>query len=112
MEPGTSLKNISEKMAQVVDMILLMSVSSGAGGQEYRHEVTNKIREARQRYKELMIQVDGGINEEILPEVIEAGANNVVIGSYITRARDPINPVGHIKAHTGKKIKSFSFLNL
>jgi len=99
LEPGTSLKNISEDMINVMDMLLLMSVSSGAGGQGYMHAVTGKIREARQNYGSLMIQVDGGINERVLPEVIEAGANNIVIGSYITKAENLADRIDHIRTY-------------
>lgn len=99
LEPGTSLNNVSKEMLNVMDMILLMSVSSGAGGQGYRQEVTDKIGEAYQRYGRLMIQVDGGINEATLPEVIEAGANNIVIGSCITKSENPIDPINRIKKY-------------
>ena len=99
LEPGTCLENISEEMLSTLDMILLMGVRSGEGGQHYMHKVTDKIKEANQRYKPLMIQVDGGVNEENLQEVLDAGANNVVIGSYITRAKDFSVPMNFINGH-------------
>lgn len=103
LEPGTSLDNISEKMIDIVNIILLMSVSSGVGGQEYRHEVTNKIREARQRHRKLMIQVDGGINEETLSDVIKVGANNIVIGSCITNDKNPTDTTTRIKTYIERR---------
>lgn len=100
LEPGTSLDNITSEMAEIVDMILLMSVRSGEGGQRYMREVTEKIREARRRYGGKMIQVDGGVNEETIREVVEAGANNLVIGSYITKAEDLTGRINKIKTYT------------
>lgn len=99
LEPGTSLENITGYMANHADMILLMTVSSGLGGQSYNHSVTEKIRQTRKKYPEIMIQVDGGINHKTLPEAVEAGANNIVIGSYITRAEDMNIPISRIKAY-------------
>ncbi len=99
LEPGTCLENISEEMLSTLDMILLMSVRSGEGGQYYIHEVTSKIKEANQRYNGLVVQVDGGINEKTLPEVLDAGANNIVIGSYITNAKDFSVPMSFINRY-------------
>lgn len=97
LEPGTSLQNISPEMMEIVDSVLLMSVSSGAGNQKFILGVISKIQELRKNHQELSIQVDGGINEEIIPEVLKAGADNFVIGSYITSAVDPIGQVKKLK---------------
>ncbi len=96
LEPNTSLENIKEEMFDLLDMVLLMSVSSGSGGQKYTDNVTNKIKELREKHKKLMIQVDGGMNEETIPVVVKAGANNLVIGSYITRADEPVKQIKSI----------------
>lgn len=98
LEPGTSLNNISDEIADIADIILLMSVSSGAGGHAFNPEVIDKIKEASKRYgHRKMIQVDGGIDDKVLPKVIKAGANNVVIGSYITKAENPAGQLSKIK---------------
>ena len=88
LEPGTSLDNITQEMLANMDKLLLMTVNSGAGSQGYIPEVTPKIIEVHQRYHKLTIQVDGGIKEATIPTVIQAGAADLVIGSYITGADD------------------------
>ncbi len=73
-----------------------MGVSSGAGGQSYQEYVTEKIKETKRRYSAL-VQVDGGINDRNLTRVFGAGADLVVIGSYITKAPDPVQRVKEIE---------------
>ncbi len=86
VKPATSVNDISY-ILQDIDMLLIMTVQPGFGGQKYIEESTEKIRQARQMMKEerieLPIQVDGGINRETLPIVLEAGASQIVAGSCI-----------------------------
>jgi len=96
LEPGTSVDNLPEEIMNNADLVLLMSVCSGKGGQEYQDRVTEKIKELREKYPDVMVQVDGGINNENISRVVQAGANNVVIGSYITRD-DPVEQIKKIK---------------
>lgn len=81
--PTNVLKNIISEL----DMVLIMSVNPGFGGQKFIPYSLNKIREVREmanKYnKELMIQVDGGIDENNVKSVIEAGANVIVAGSAV-----------------------------
>lgn len=99
LEPGTSFLTISDDMVEQMDMLLLMGVRSGEGGQEYMPEVTGKIKGARNRYRGRMIQVDGGVNEKTIPEIIGGGANNLVIGSYITNAEDLTERINQIRTY-------------
>lgn len=96
INPTVSLENITREMAETIDVLLIMSVSPGAGRQAYNPAVTEKIRQARIMYPNLELQVDGGLNEETIPEVIGAGADNLVIGSYITGADDVAIPINRI----------------
>lgn len=77
---------------EAADMILVMTVEPGYGGQGFIPEMTDKIRAVRARADELGrsvdIQVDGGINEKTAPLVKEAGANILVAGTYLFRAED------------------------
>ena len=70
-------------------MVLVMTVQPGFGGQKYLEECTEKIKELRELIDaeglDTQIQVDGGINEETLSTVMEAGANLIVAGSYAFR---------------------------
>lgn len=88
LNPATPLC-VLEYVIHKVDMVLLMSVNPGFGGQRYIPEMTGKIRDVRRlldkRGLNLDIEVDGGINVLNVREVIEAGANVIVAGSSIFR---------------------------
>lgn len=73
------LDNIYEKL----DLILVMTVNPGFGGQKFLNQMIEKIRKIRNKFPHIDIQVDGGINNETAKLVIEAGANILVAGSYI-----------------------------
>ncbi len=77
---------------ETADMILVMTVEPGYGGQGFIPEMTGKIRAIRARADEMGrpidIQVDGGINEKTAPLVKEAGANILVAGTYLFRAEN------------------------
>lgn len=86
VKPNTPLEEI-EPFLEKIDMLLIMSVEPGFGGQAYIESSTEKIRKAREMIKvhglDTDIQVDGGINLQNLPEVLEAGANIIVAGSSV-----------------------------
>ena len=86
LNPGTPL-NALEEILPELDMVLLMSVNPGFGGQSYIKATTDKIRRLKAMIDEkglnCDIQVDGGINLNNVKEVIEAGANIFVAGSAI-----------------------------
>ena len=73
------LDNIYEKL----DLILIMTVNPGFGGQKFLNQMIEKIRKVRNKFPHIDIQVDGGINNETAKLVIEAGANILVAGSYV-----------------------------
>lgn len=73
------LDNIYEKL----DLILVMTVNPGFGGQKFLNQMIEKIRKIRNKFPYIDIQVDGGINNETAKLVIEAGANILVAGSYV-----------------------------
>lgn len=71
-----------------LDMILIMSVHPGFGGQQFIGDVLPKIKEARKHFSG-DIEVDGGINDKNVASVVDAGANIIVAGSYFFRSKDP-----------------------
>ncbi|MBB6715137.1 ribulose-phosphate 3-epimerase [Clostridium gasigenes] len=86
LNPGTPtivLKNIINKL----DMVLIMSVNPGFGGQKFIPYALDKIKEVKEMSKEsnkdLLIQVDGGVDRSNISEVIKSGANVIVAGSAI-----------------------------
>ena len=86
IKPATPVNDISH-MLEDVDMVLVMTVQPGFGGQKYMDECTEKIQELRELIdKENLnvdIEVDGGINEDTLETVMKAGANIFVAGSWV-----------------------------
>lgn len=86
LNPDTPITAIADYLDKI-DMILLMTVNPGFGGQKYIESSTDKIRELRQMLTERNlntdIQVDGGITKDNIGIVLDAGANIVVMGSSI-----------------------------
>ncbi len=86
IKPHTPVSAISDLLA-LADLVLVMTVEPGFGGQKYIPECTDKIREVRRLLDEkgltANVQVDGGINYETAQTVIEAGANYLVAGSTV-----------------------------
>ena len=89
INPGTSLSGL-EFVLEKLDLILIMSVNPGFGGQSFINSSIDKIIAVRDLVscKPINIQVDGGINNEIAPQVIKAGANVLVAGSAIFSGSD------------------------
>lgn len=86
VNPATPVAQL-ENVLGMVDMVLIMSVNPGFGGQAYIDYCTEKVRAVRKmvtdRGLSVDIQVDGGINEKTLPTVLTAGANIIVAGSAV-----------------------------
>ena len=89
LNPGTSLSGL-EFLLEKLDLILVMSVNPGFGGQSFIHSSIDKITAVKELIssKPINIQVDGGINNETAPQVIKAGANVLVAGSAIFSGSD------------------------
>ena len=91
LNPGTPVEAI-ECLLDEIDMVLIMSVNPGFGGQSfipYALEKVKAVKElAKKHNKELLIQVDGGVGLHNVKEVVEAGANVVVAGSAVFGAED------------------------
>lgn len=91
LKPATPLSTVKEFLDEI-DMLLVMTVDPGFSGQSFKRDILPKIREARrmidQVNREIDLQVDGGINRETAPLVVEAGANVLVAASAIFGAPD------------------------
>lgn len=86
IKPNTDVKSIAP-ILQMVDMVLVMTVEPGFGGQGFMPDCLPKIEEVRKIFKK-DIEVDGGINEESTKEVIAKGANVIVAGTSIFGTKD------------------------
>ncbi|HHX26105.1 MAG TPA: ribulose-phosphate 3-epimerase [Firmicutes bacterium] len=86
-----------EQIIDMVDLVLVMTVNPGFGGQAFIYEMVPKIRKVREMVDRLGldidIEVDGGINATTAPVVAEAGANVLVAGSYVFRGDTPAENV-------------------
>ena len=91
LNPKTPVKLV-ENILDNIDLILLMSVNPGFGGQEFIDSVIPKIKEARQlideNNKDIRLEVDGGINADTIASVAEAGTDVFVAGSAIFGSQD------------------------
>lgn len=87
IKPGTAASALSDEVLKAVDLVLVMSVEPGFGGQSFMPSAYDKIRELKSRKERLkahfQIQVDGGVSDKNAHELIKAGADNLVAGSYI-----------------------------
>lgn len=91
LKPGTNFEILKE-FVNYVDLILIMTVEPGFGGQSFMHEQTKKIESishlVKSSSREILISVDGGINNETAKIAINYGANTIVSGSYLFKAND------------------------
>lgn len=87
IKPATPVSTIND-VVDDIDLVLVMSVEPGFGGQDFIASSLDKVRELRVSHPDLMIQMDGGINVETAYVCREAGANNLVAGSAVFKAAD------------------------
>jgi ribulose-phosphate 3-epimerase len=107
LNPSTPLCLI-ENVLGIVDMVLILTVNPGFGGQRFIPEMIYKIRNLKKMVEEykkyssdlkknIDIQVDGGINIDTAPDVVGAGANVLVMGTAIYGADDPVEYVKRVR---------------
>ena len=102
LNPGTAMKSIEEILPDV-DLVLVMTVNPGFGGQKFIPGVTDKIARLRQKIDQLKLscelEVDGGITADTAPEVVRAGAQVIVAGSAVFTTKETVaQAVARLKA--------------
>jgi ribulose-phosphate 3-epimerase len=101
INPGTPLEGYAE-LLDAFDMLLVMTVQPGFGGQSFRADVLPKVAAARRlidgRGIDVWLQVDGGINADTIEQCAEAGADVFVAGSAVYAADDPATAVRRLRA--------------
>ena len=98
IKPKTN-QNVLLPYLKFVDMVLVMTVEPGFGGQEFMHYCAQKIPTIRQNgNKDLIIQVDGGINDVTSKICVSLGANSLVAGSYIYKSKDVKKAIESLRA--------------
>jgi ribulose-phosphate 3-epimerase len=90
MNPGTPVESV-EPVLDLVDLILVMSVNPGFGGQKFIPSAVEKVQKLRALAggRPIDIEIDGGITPEVTAEVVRAGANVLVAGSAVFKDRTP-----------------------
>lgn len=97
INPATPVSLIKDIIPDV-DLVLLMTVNPGFGGQSFIHSVLPKIREVRELAgPDKDVQVDGGVNEETAIKCIEAGANVLVAGSAVFNQKNRAEAIAEIR---------------
>nr|WP_321520713.1 ribulose-phosphate 3-epimerase [uncultured Macellibacteroides sp.] len=101
LNPHTPV-SLLEDIIYDVDMVLLMSVNPGYGGQRFIEHSIQKVKELKSLItrKELstLIEVDGGVNAETGKRLFEAGADVLVAGNYVFKSPDPVETIRQLKA--------------
>ena len=101
LNPATPV-SVLEDIVQDADMVLLMSVNPGFGGQCFIENTIAKVKRLRRMLDEqgssALIEVDGRVQAETAPRLVEAGADVLVSGSYVFRAADPVATIASLKA--------------
>lgn len=101
LNPSTPVSML-EDIIKDVDMVLLMSVNPGFGGQEFIENTINKIHTLREMISRTgssaLIEVDGGVDKNTAPRLVEAGVDVLVSGSYIFKSADPHKTIKELKA--------------
>ncbi len=92
LNPASPVSLLDEIICDV-DMVLLMSVNPGFGGQQFIENTIRKVKQLRQliidRGSQALIEVDGGVQAETAPRLVEAGVDVLVSGSYIFKSANP-----------------------
>jgi ribulose-phosphate 3-epimerase len=100
INPGTAIEPYADLLPEI-DMLLLMTVEPGFGGQHFLELVLPKISRARRLIArhggEIWLQVDGGVSEETIGRCAEAGADVFVAGTAVFGAEDPAKAVRHLR---------------
>lgn len=107
MKPAVTLNphtpiTLLEEILPELEMVLLMSVNPGYGGQQFIESTVRKVARLREmiekRYLSTLIQVDGGVNLETGRRLVDAGANVLVAGSFVFSSEDPEETIRQLKA--------------
>ena len=101
LNPSTPVCMLEDIIGDL-DMVLLMSVNPGFGGQRFIEGTIGKVRRLREMIDRkglpTLIEVDGGVQAETAPRLVEAGVDVLVSGSYIFKAADPLAKIRELKS--------------
>ena len=100
LNPATAVAFLEDSI-QLCDVVLLMSVNPGFGGQKFIENTYNKVRQLRdlcnRKNPNCLIEVDGGVNTDNAPKLFAAGADVLVAGSSVFKSTNPIETIKELK---------------
>ena len=100
LNPHTAIHNLDDIITDI-DLVLIMSVNPGFGGQSFIETSLNKVKKLkkliRESGRETLIEVDGGGNTETGQALVEAGADALVAGSFVFNSPDPQETIRAVK---------------
>ena len=100
LNPHTPV-NVLEDIIQDLDLVLLMSVNPGFGGQKFINHTFEKVKKTRQMIDSqalsTLIEIDGGVNQTNAKQLIDAGANALVAGNFVFSSENPIQIIQDLK---------------
>lgn len=101
LNPHTPI-SLLEEVIEDIDVVMLMSVNPGFGGQKFINNTLDKVSRAKElilrKNSKAIIEVDGGVNLETGAKLISAGADALVAGSFVFGAKDPLDTIAKLKA--------------
>jgi ribulose-phosphate 3-epimerase len=101
VNPHTSIELLKDSISDI-DLVCLMSVNPGFGGQKFIENTYQKVKELRQlinqRQSSALIEIDGGVNENNAKPLLEAGANVLVAGNFVFSSANPKEVIKSLKA--------------
>ncbi|MCE7995498.1 MAG: ribulose-phosphate 3-epimerase [Roseivirga sp.] len=101
LNPHTNVQLLKDTIADI-DLVCLMSVNPGFGGQSFIEHTYSKVKELKRLISEsnaeTLIEIDGGVNAQNAPELMEAGADVLVAGSFVFKSADPATTISNLKA--------------
>jgi len=95
INPKTPLDAVKDVLDKV-EMVLIMTVEPGYSGQKFIENCMEKVKELREMKPNLDIEVDGGINDKTAPKAVKAGANVLVVSSFIFKSKDKVKAIKDI----------------
>ena len=100
LNPSTPVEVLEDILVDV-DMVLLMSVNPGFGGQKFIEQTLNKVKRLREmiarQQLHTLIEVDGGVQGETAPRLVEAGVDVLVSGSYVFKSDSPEETIAQLR---------------
>lgn len=100
LNPHTNIQLLYDVIADI-DMVCLMSVNPGFGGQKFIENTYRKVQELKELIdsanSSALIEIDGGVNQDNAPKLLESGADVLVAGSFVFNSSDPIDTIAQLK---------------